>query len=170
MEKIGIFYGSTEGNTESVVKKVQKSMDNANLHRVDTAAINDIAKYKTLIFATSTWNTGELQEDWEAFIDTLDEIDFHGKRVAFIGVGDAECYQDTFADGIGMIYERIVNSGAVFFGSWAIDGYSFEASKGVVNGKFLGLVIDEDNEPEKTDARIAVWVNQIKGELVMLDD
>lgn len=165
MEKIGIFYGSTEGNTEEIVKKIQKSMNNAILHRVDKAIADDLANYDILIFATSTWNIGRLQEDWEVFIDILDEADFHGKRVAFIGVGDSECYRDTFVDGIGMIYERIANSGAGFFGAWPAEGYSFEASRGMVNGKFLGLVIDEDNEPEKTDARIAAWTKQIKGEL-----
>lgn len=165
MEKIGIFYGSTEGNTEEVVKKVQKSMGNAVLHNVDAAKIDDLDNYKILIFAASTWNIGELQEDWEAFIDLLDDLDFHGKSVAFIGVGDAHCYPDTFVDGIGMIYESIANSGATFIGTWPTTDYSFETSKGVINGKFLGLVLDEDNEHEKTDARIASWTLQIKGEI-----
>ncbi len=165
MEKIGIFYGSTEGNTAEVVKKVKKSMNNVDLHPVDAATPDDLAKYDILIFATSTWNIGELQEDWEDFIGFIDEVDFLGKRVAFIGVGDSECYPDTFADGIGIIHGRIANSGATFFGAWPIDDYNFETSRSVVDGKFLGLVIDEDNEPEKSDARIAAWTAQIKIEL-----
>jgi len=165
MGKIGIFYGSTEGNTEDVVEKVKKALGNADVHNVDSATAEDMAKYDTLILAASTWEIGELQEDWDSFIDVLDDVDFSGKKVSFIGVGDADGYPDTFCDAIGIIYERIEKSGAKFFGAWPTEGYTFDESKGVVNGKFLGLVCDEDNESDKTDARVAGWVKQIKGEL-----
>jgi len=165
MGKIGIFYGSTEGNTEEVAEKVQKALGNADVHNVDSATADDLADYDTLIFASSTWEIGELQEDWESFIDVLDDVDFGGKKVSYIGVGDADGYPDTFVDAIGMIHERIADSGAKFFGAWPTDDYTFDESKGVVDGKFLGLVIDEDNESNKTDGRIAAWVKQIKGEL-----
>ena len=164
MGKIGIFYGSTEGNTEEVAEKVQKALGNADVHNVDSATADDLAEYDILILASSTWEIGELQEDWESFIDVLDDVDFSGKKVSYIGVGDADGYPDTFVDAIGMIHERIADSGAEFFGAWPTDDYTFDESKGVVNGKFLGLVIDEDNESNKTDGRIAAWVKQIKGE------
>ena len=35
MGKIGIFYGSTEGNTEDVVEKVKKALGNAAVIRQD---------------------------------------------------------------------------------------------------------------------------------------
>ncbi|NJN25111.1 MAG: flavodoxin [Cyclobacteriaceae bacterium] len=165
MGKIGIFYGSTEGNTEEVAEKVQKALGNADVHNVDSASADDLAEYDTLILAASTWEIGELQEDWESFIDVLDDVDFKGKKVSYIGVGDADGYPDTFVDAIGIIHEKIADSGAEFFGAWPTEEYTFDESKGVVNGKFLGLVIDEDNESNKTDGRIAAWVKQIKGEL-----
>jgi len=31
-----------------------------------------------------------------------------------------------------------------------------------VDGKFVGLVIDEDNQPELTDKRINTWIENIK--------
>ena len=34
----------------------------------------------------------------------------------------------------------------------------------VKDGKFLGLPLDEDNEDDQTDDRIAAWVEQLKGE------
>ncbi len=167
MGKIGIFYGSTEGNTESVAEKVQKALgsDVADLFNVDSATAEDLTKYDTIIFGASTWEIGELQEDWETFIDVLDEVDFNGKKISYIGVGDADGYPDTFVDAIGMIHEKVADSGAEFFGAWPTDDYTFDASRGVVNGKFLGLVCDEDNESDKTDQRVAAWVKQIKGEL-----
>ncbi len=165
MGKIGIFYGSTEGNTEEVAEKVQKALGNADVHNVDSATADDVAEYDILIFGCSTWEIGELQEDWESFIDVLDDVDFSGKKVSYIGVGDADGYPDTFVDAIGIIHEKIADSGAEFFGAWSTDDYTFDESKGVVDGKFLGLVIDEDNESNKTDGRVAAWVKQIKGEL-----
>lgn len=165
MGKIGIFYGSTEGNTEDVVEKVKKALGDADLHNVDSATADDLAGYDIVILASSTWEIGELQEDWESFIDVLDDVDFSGKKVGFIGTGDADGYPDTFVDAIGIIYERIANTGATFFGAWPTEDYTFDESKGVVNGKFLGLVVDEDNESDKTDERVAAWVKQIKGEL-----
>jgi len=165
MGKIGIFYGSTEGNTEDVVDKVKDALGDADIHNVDAASADDLAEYDTLIFACSTWEIGELQEDWESFIDVLDDVDFSGKKVSYIGTGDADGYPDTFVDAIGIIHEKIADSGATFFGAWPTDDYEFDESKGVVDGKFLGLVIDEDNESDKTDDRVAEWVAQIKGEL-----
>jgi flavodoxin I len=164
MGKIGIFYGSTEGNTEDVVEKVKDALGDADVYNVDSASAEDLEGYDTVILACSTWEIGELQEDWESFIDVLDDVDFSGKKVSYIGTGDADGYPDTFVDAIGIIHEKIADSGAQFFGAWPTDDYEFDESKGVVNGKFLGLVIDEDNESDKTDDRIAAWVAQIKGE------
>ena len=165
MGKIGIFYGSTEGNTEDVAERVQKALGDTDVHNVDAASAEDMADYDILILGASTWEIGELQEDWETFIDVLDDVDFSGKKVSYIGLGDADGYPDTFVDAIGMIHEKIADSGAEFFGATSTDDFEFDESKGVVDGKFLGLVIDEDNESDKTDDRIGAWVAQIKGEL-----
>ncbi len=167
MGKIGIFYGSTEGNTEEVAEKIQEALgsDVADVYNVDSATSDDLEQYDILIFGCPTWEIGELQEDWETFIDVLDDIDFSGKKVSFFGLGDADGYPDTFVDAIGIIYERIADKGIKLFGSWPTEDYTFDDSKGLKDGKFLGLVCDNDNEPDKTDDRVNEWVEQIKGEL-----
>ena len=38
-------------------------------------------------------------------------------------------------------------------------------SKGIVDGKFLGLGIDEDNHPELTQGRVDEWATQLKEEM-----
>lgn len=166
MDKIGIFYGSTDGNTENVVEKVQAALgkDLVELHNVDASTAEDVQNYSNIIFACPTWEIGELQEDWESFIDILDDIDFSGKKISYIGLGDADGYPDTFLDALGIIHDRIKDKGATFVGKWSTDDYTFDESRAVVNGKFLGLAIDEDSEPEKTDGRIKKWVEQIKTE------
>jgi flavodoxin I len=67
-------------------------------------------------------------------------------------------------DAPGIIYERIKEKGATFVGAWPTDGYNFEASKAVINGKFLGLAIDEDNQKDLTAGRIEKWAAQLKSE------
>ncbi len=167
MGKIGIFYGSTEGNTEMVVEKIQSALgeDAVDLHNVDSASAEDLQEYDTIIFGASTWEIGELQEDWETFIDVLDDVDFAGKKIGYVGLGDADGYPDTFVDAMGIIHDKVKDSGVTLFGLWPTDEYTFDDSKGLIDGKFLGLVIDEDNEPDKTDDRVSRWVKQIKGEL-----
>ena len=170
MAEIGIFYGSTEGNTEKVASKIQAAFggeDVVALHNVNSATSDDMEQYDKLILACPTWEIGELQEDWDSFIDEIESVDYSGKKVAYLGLGDADGYPDTFIDAPGIIHERIQDSGAEFVGAWPTDGYDFEESKGIVDGKFLGLVIDEDNQSELTDERVATWVTQLKGEFGM---
>lgn len=167
MAQIGIFFGSTEGNTERVVSQIQEKLGGESavaLHNVNSATADDLAPYPNIILACPTWEIGQLQEDWESFVDELQDVDWNGKKVAYVGLGDADGYPDTFLDALGLIHDRIKDKGASFIGAWPTDGYTFEASKGVVDGKFLGLAIDEDNEKDKTPGRIDQWVAQLKGE------
>jgi flavodoxin I len=167
MAKIGIFYGSTEGNTERIAEMIQElfGADIADVYNVDSATAEDMQGYEVLLFGASTWEIGELQEDWETFMDVLDDVDFAGKKVGFFGCGDADGYPDTFVDALGIIYERIENSGAAFIGKMPTDDFEFDASRAVIDGVFIGLPIDEDNEPDKTDDRVKNWVAQLKTEI-----
>ena len=166
MEKIGIFFGSTDGNTERCVGQIAEAFgaDAVDLHNVKSATADDLQPYSNVILACPTWEIGQLQEDWESFIDELEDVDFSGKRVTFLGLGDADGYPDTFQDALGIIHQKVDGKGATFVGSWPTDGYNFEASKGVVNGKFLGLALDEDNQKNLTPERIKNWVNQLRNE------
>jgi flavodoxin I len=167
MATIGIFFGSTEGNTERVVTKIQQLLGGegvAALHNVNSATADDMAPYANIILACPTWEIGQLQEDWNGFIDELADVDFNGKKVTYVGLGDADGYPDTFLDALGIIHDKIKDTGATFVGAWPTEGYDFEGSKGVVNGKFLGLAIDEDNQKDLTEGRIQKWVDQLKGE------
>lgn len=167
MEKIGIFYGSTEGHTEKVVTQIQQLLggdDAAVLHNVNSSTADDMQEYTNLILACPTWEIGQLQEDWDSFIDELEQAELGGKKITYVGLGDADGYPDTFQDALGIIHDRIKDTGATFVGAWPTDGYNFEASKGVVNGKFLGLAIDEDNQKDQTTDRVSRWVAQIKSE------
>lgn len=167
MARIGLFYGSTDGTTRDIARRVQRAFggpEHLAVYAVEAATASDLAQYPLLILATSTWDVGELQEDWADFVDVLDMVDWHDKQVAFIGTGDASGYPDTFVDGIGILYEKIAAKGAHLLGAWTGAGYRFEASRAWIRDHFVGLILDEVNQPELTDARIAAWVAQLKRE------
>ena len=164
--KIGIFYGSTTGNTEFAADLIAEKFNEGIICKsLDVITTKDIELCDIIIFGISTWNIGELEMTWEDFFPKLDEIDFTNKIVALFGMGDQSSYSDTFQDALGILYDKLVNVGATIIGSWPIDGYTFSESLGVRDGKFVGLALDQDNQPDLTDSRIESWVNQLKRSL-----
>lgn len=164
MSKTGIFFGSSTGNTETVAESIAEKL-NADIFNVADCSADDLSQYQNLILGTSTWGLGDLQDDWEAFISDLEGCDLNGKVIAFFGCGDGESYPDTFVDGISKLYEAVNGKGCKIVGNIGTDGYEYDASEAEVDGKFIGLVIDEDNQSDMTDERIDAWVETIKAEL-----
>lgn len=164
MAKIGIFYGSSTGNTEIVADKIKKLLGaDAALIGIDVAEKEDLEKFDYLIFGTSSWGIGDMQDDWEDFAGILEETDLSKKKVALYGMGDQVNYPDSFADGMGAIYDLIYDRVEIV-GSWPLDGYSFNESAAVKNGKFVGLPLDKENQNELTDERLAKWVEMLRKE------
>jgi flavodoxin I len=163
MNKIGIFYGSSGGNTQSVAKTVAKKLgvDSSDVYDVNKAKASDLSAYNVLIFGSSTWGLGDLQDDWEGFIRDVANADLTGKKIALFGCGDSSSYPDTFCDAMGKIYQAVKDKATVV-GFTDTDGYSFDASEAVVNSQFAGLAIDEDNESNLTPQRIDNWIEIIK--------
>ncbi|MEA5451454.1 flavodoxin FldA [Leptolyngbya sp. CCNP1308] len=165
MTQIGLFFGTQTGNTQTIAEAIQSEFGGdgvVTLQDVADASPDDFADYPYLIIGCPTWNIGELQSDWEGLYDELDEIDFSGKQVAYFGVGDQVGYADNFQDAMGILAEKITGLGATTVGQWPTDGYEFDSSKAVQDGKFVGLALDEDNQPELTSDRIKTWVAQLK--------
>lgn len=157
--KTGIFYGSTTGVTEEIANKVGKLL---GADVMPASEIDKVENYDFVIFATSTWGMGDLQDDWQGALDTLVTKNLSGKKVGFIGVGDQSSFGDTFVDGIGIIYDEIKDKGITVAGKTSTDDYSFSSSRAVVDDEFIGLVIDENNQSELTDERINSWVSKVK--------
>lgn len=157
--KTAIFYGSTTGTTEMVAGKAGELLGAEVLSATE---IDRVEEYDFVIFATSTWGMGDLQDDWYEALDKLKTKNLSGKKVGLIGIGDQFGFGDTFVDGIGTIYEEIKDMGINLVGKTSTDGYSFSGSKAVVDDEFVGLVIDENNQSELTDERINAWVEKVK--------
>lgn len=167
MSKIGLFFGTQTGNTETGAEAIQAEFGGegvVTLHDMDSVSPEDFAGYDCIIVGCPTWNTGELQADWEGFYeDELDKVDFTGKKVAYFGFGDQIGYVENFVDALGILEAKISELGGTTVGQWPNEGYEDDIeSKALKDGKFVGLALDEDNQSELTEGRIKTWVAQIK--------
>lgn len=166
MTKIGLFYGTETGYTQTASEIIQKEFGGESvvtLYDISKAEPSDFEGYDYIIIGCPTWNVGQIQSDWEDFYDSeLDNIDFTGKKVAYFGEKDQVGYADSFQDAMGMLEEKISELGGETVGYWSTDGYEFTESKAVRDGKFVGLALDEDNQSDLTDERIKTWVSQLK--------
>ncbi len=161
--KIGVFYGSSTGVTEEIAGKIAEALGvgAADVHAVSDATAEMVNGYDALVLGSSTWGCGDMQDDWYDGIKAFKSADLKGKKIAIFGVGDSSSYSDTFCDAIGLIYKDLKDSGATFVGAVSTDGYTFDSSISVEGDHFVGLALDETNESDKTDSRIAAWVGSL---------
>ena len=165
MKKTGIFYGSSTGKTEDVAKRIaaRAGIADKDIHNVAETKPSEIAEYDILLLGSSTWGSGEIQEDWYDFLTGIEILDLKDKSIAIFGCVD-ESMSDTFCNAIGIIYKRMQKTGARFCGAFESADYTFDESEAFIDGRFVGLPLDETNEPEKTDERIRHWVELLESE------
>ncbi|KOO07979.1 flavodoxin FldB [Vibrio hepatarius] len=164
--KIGLFYGSTTCYTEMAAEKIRAIIgeDMVDIHNVKESPLSLMTEYDFLILGISTWDFGEIQEDWNEIWDQIGGVTLNGKTVALFGLGDQEGYGEWYLDAMGMLHDELKKSGANIIGYWPKDdSYEFEASKALTEdgSQFVGLALDEDSQYELSDDRIATWVEQI---------
>lgn len=166
MQNIGIFYGSSTGNTEWAAKQIQQALgkDIAKVFDVANVKASVIEQFSNLVFGSSTWGIGELQDDFEDFLPEISLANIEGKKVAIFGFGDQETYADSYVDAIGEIYETLKDKSCQIIGKVSTDGYNYDESKAEVDGQFVGLPLDDENQSNLTDERIKLWVEQLKNE------
>ena len=159
-----VVYGSSTGTCEAIAEKIAQKLGCEAID-VQNLTADVVSNNQNLILGTSTWGAGELQDDWYDGLKVLQGLDLSGKTIALFGCGDCESYGDTFVSGIGELFNALKSSGARFVGAVDVDGYTFGDSEAVVDGKFVGLPLDDVNEDDKTDARIDAWIAAISPNL-----
>ena len=164
MKKTVVIYGSSTGTCENIAERIAAKLG-AEVLNVQDLNANVVDANDNLILGTSTWGAGELQDDWYDGVKVLKAATLTGKTIALFGCGDAESYSDTFVGGMGELYDAVKDSGARVIGAVDTDGYTFDDSSAVVDGKFVGLALDDVNEDDKTDDRIEAWVAAISPSL-----
>ncbi|MDD7455439.1 MAG: flavodoxin FldA [Bacteroidales bacterium] len=167
MSKIAIIYGSTTGYCETVAGKIQENIGKGNADIVNVTGLKEsvLKDHDVLLLGTSTWGAGDVQDDWFRGIELLNSTDLSGKTVAIFGCGDSASYGDTFCGGMKALYDSVKDKGCKLIGSVPAEGYSFSSSDAVVDGRFVGLPLDEINEEDKTQERIDAWVKDLKNNL-----
>lgn len=166
--RIGIFYGSSMGNTEELAQSIYDSMSHLAEppQEVHQCAPEDLTGYEVLLLGIPTWHIGEMQDDWVEFAPKVAQLDLKGVRVALFGCGDQAGYPTTFGDALGLLWEHVQRTGAQLIGQTATNGYTFETSKSIdAQGRFLGLLVDNDNESDQTTKRTSMWIDQVLQEI-----
>lgn len=167
MRKIGLFFGTDTGNTETVSETmVEKINELAGEEIVDLFEIfektaSDIEKYDLLILGQPTWYDGELQGDWEEFIPEIKKADLKGKKIALFGLGDQYGYASYFCDALGIYADIIEEKGGELVGFTSVKGYEHDESKAQRGDQFVGLCLDVDNEDELTEERLDNWLPEV---------
>lgn len=176
MPQIGIFFGSTDGHTAAVAEAIKARLDaylaadqppgashseSVEVLDVGEYALEAMLDFDWLILGAPTWNTGQLPRDWETALDEFDTLELAGRPVALFGLGDQVGYPDTFADALIFLADRVRACGGHLVGAWPATGYSFTNSWAVEDGCFVGLVLDEVNQPELTAPRLDRWLAQL---------
>jgi flavodoxin long chain len=162
--KVGLFYGSTTGNTARAAELIRKALGQrvAVCRNIKDVQPAELAACDALLLGVSTWEEGQLQEHWKAFLPELEKLDLRGKTIALFGLGNQQGYSGRFQDALGQLYAVVKRQGATVIGQWPTTGYRFGASSAVVGDQFIGLALDEDTEKHLTRPRIRAWVEQIK--------
>lgn len=70
-------------------------------------------------------------------------------------------YSHEFLDGMFILWDFLKKAGATLVGEWPVEGYEFEHSEAVVDGRFVGLALDLDNQSGLTEQRLNSWLTLI---------
>ncbi|RUO78278.1 flavodoxin FldB [Pseudidiomarina taiwanensis] len=176
--KIGLFYGSTTCFTEIAAEKIQAQFapGQVELFNIKDTPLQACEDYAVIIFGLSTWDFGEIQEDWESHWSDIQQLQLNNKIVALFGMGDQVGYTDWFQDALGMLHDELASHPTtrecIRIGFWPNQGYEFNASKALTPDQayFVGLALDEDSQYQFSEERIETWVTQLKAELAEILD
>lgn len=159
MSKTVVVFGSSTGTCEAIAEKIGAKIGAEVVNVQDLT--DEVLSADNILLGTSTWGAGELQDDWYDGIGVIKGADLSGKTVAIFGCGDSASYGDTFCGAMKELYDAAKAVGANVIGEVSTDGYTFDDSDAVVDGKFVGLALDDINEDDKTDGRIDAWIAQL---------
>ncbi len=164
--KIGIFYGSTTGNTASAARRLAELLTTAKLYPVAEATRADFESCDLLILGSSSWcdEQDRLQDDWNDAFECLREANLKGRKVALFGIGDQIGYPDAFVDAIRVLHDVAKAAGAEIIGKWPDEDYDYRSSAAIEGDFFLGLPLDVTNQPQLTEPRLKEWVAQVRRE------
>jgi len=168
MRAIGVFFCTRTGNTQEVAELVGEMIGVVPVELGDTAVLGDLNTYDGLIVGAPTWNTGAHEKRSGTSLDghlaEIRDLQMGGKMVAVFGCGDSFEWSSNFCDAIEEIHSAFSAAGAKMIGYVDASSYQHAESKSEVDGKFLGLPLDQENQIDLTEGRVEAWIRQLKQE------
>ena len=166
MNKTAIIYSFNTKKTGKIAKQIQEALQDDAIEMVNAEDITEevFLSFDQIIMGVPTWFDGELPNYWDEFVPALEEMDLNGKKIALFGLGDQKGYPENFLDGVGIMAEILQTRGATLVGSTSPEGYEFESSRALKEGRFQGLAIDYENQGSMNKQRVAGWTDQLKKE------
>jgi flavodoxin I len=176
MHTIGVFFGTESGTTRLIAKKIVRKINAryegdpaAKPININRIKVDQLLAYDKLILGSPTYGKGELpgkaagneEVSWTEFLPQLKAEDLSSKKIAIYGLGDQENYPDHFVDAMMELYLPLQASGAELIGGCSTDGFEFNNSKSVVDGRFIGLALDQHLQHLLTEQRIDNWLDEI---------
>lgn len=149
MANLLIIFGSTGGNTQSISERIANLLTaaghTAEVKNVVDSQISDMDSYDTVLLGSSTWNDGDLQDDFVSFHLDLEQSkpDLSAKKFAIFGCG--ESIYEKFCGAVDIL-ENIMTE--------------LKATKLVESLKIDGYPEEEDNV-----AKIETWVKELTTKL-----
>ncbi|MGV8139495.1 MAG: flavodoxin [Mangrovibacterium sp.] len=167
MKKTAIIYSFNSNKTAKAAEKIIDAFGKDKIQSINAENITEkeFLSCDILILGVPTWFDGELPNYWDEFVPAMKDMDMKGKTVAIFGLGDQAGYPENFADGIGVLGHLLRDRGAKLVGYTNNENYEFESSKAIEEGRFMGLVLDQENQARLSKGRIEKWVSSLKKEL-----
>lgn len=153
-----IFYGSITGRTEDVARRLSRQMDNVPVLDVTHVSARQLENFDHLVFGVPSWHLGGLSDPWYAFLPEFNRSHLEGKSVALFGLGNQIAYPDFFCNALGQVYDLLKEKKVRIVGDTSTQGYQFNHSFAVREGNFVGLVLDEISQKNRTDIRLVQWM------------
>lgn len=166
MKKISLIYSFNSNKTSKIADRIKEALGDSPVELINAETITEeeFLRNDNLILGVPTWFDGELPNYWDEFGPIIEELKLKGKTFALYGLGDQKGYAENFLDAMGLMAELLEKGGAKLVGFTSTEGYKFEKSKAIRDGKFLGLGIDFENQATLNSNRVKNWVTQLKKE------
>jgi len=164
MLNIGLFYSFRSLKTRKIAERIEECFGAGRLEAVDAETVTpeDFMRFDRFILGVPTWFDGELPIYWDEFVPALKELELTSRKFAIFGLGDQKGYPENFGDAVGIMADILTGRNAEVIGETSVEGYAFESSRALKNGKFTGLILDQENQPRLTEERVQDWVEQLK--------
>lgn len=161
--KTALVYSFNSQHTSKVAAVMKEFLKGkVNEVNIEDAGFDELLKYDLHIMGVSTWFDGELPNYWDEYLPGLEEQDYSGKKIAIFGLGNQKEYPENYQDAMGILADFFSNRGAEIIGSTETDGYEFESSAAVKDGKFCGLAIDSCHTEKQKKQMVEQWVSVIQ--------